>query len=203
LTQSFTAENDVLPAGGTFSGFAPIVGGVDRISGGGGNDTITGMGSSSDTGNNGLFDVAYGGQGNDTIAVVGLNFTRVDGGMGIDTLRIDSLTSVTLDFANLGTKVRNFEVIDLGTSASAVNGNHTVVLRLADVLNLTREQTGGFQALTIRGDSGDTVDLDLTKYATSTTQIVDGVTYNVYSHSDLPASNTFDNILIQSGMQVI
>jgi hypothetical protein len=204
LTQSFTSGADVLAAGGTFAGFAPIVGGVDRISGGGGDDTITGIGNASDTGNNGLFDVAYGGQGNDTIAIVGLNFTRVDGGLGIDTLRVDSSTALTLNFANLGAKVRNFEVIDMGASASPVNGNHTIALRLVDVLNLTEEQSGSiFQRLTIRGDSADTVDLDVSKYSTNTTETIDGITYHVYSHSDLPASNVFDNVLIQSGILVI
>ena len=203
LTQSFTSGNDTITSGASSTGSASIVGGVDRVSGGQGNDTITGIGSSADTGNAGLFDVAYGGQGNDTVAIVGTNFTRLDGGLGLDILRVDSTGTLTLNFSNLGNKVQNFEVIDLGTSASAVNGNHTVMLRLADVLNLTREQSGSIQSLTIRGDSGDTVDLDLTKYATSTNQIIDGVTYNVYSHSDLSINNTLDNILIQSGMQVI
>jgi hypothetical protein len=47
------------------------------------------------------------------------------------------------------------------------------------------------------------VDIDLSKYSTNTTTNVGGIVFNVYSHSDLPGSNLFDNVLIQQGMTVI
>ena len=100
--------------------------------------------------------------------------------------------------------MQNIEVIDLGTSSSAINGNHTVKLNLSDVLDLVKDQTGTIsQNLMINGDSGDTVDIDLVNYSTSSTTVQGGITYNVYSNSTLPLSNILDDILVQQGIHVI
>jgi hypothetical protein len=196
LTQGFTNGADTIAAGGTSPGAAAIVGGVDRISGGSGNDTITGIGIASDTGNNGLFDVAYGGQGNDTIALSGTNFTRVEGGAGIDTLRFD-FSSQTLDLATMGNKVKGFEHFDLGS------GGNTFKLRLGDVINQS-DETGVGTKMMISGTSG-TVDLaeviGAGGWSNTGNTTVNGQTYNIYHHAGVGSSDLHD-VLIQQGLTV-
>ena len=184
-------------AGETSTGYAAIVGGVDRIAGGIGDDTITGIGAAADTGNNGLFDAAYGGAGNDTIAIVGTNFTRVDGGLGSDALKF-SASGINLDLADAGSRVQGFETIDIdGSGANAVS------LRLSDVL---QQKDGPSLSFTVLGGADDSVTLTNanggTWAATGVSKIVDGHTLDVYHNSALVAANTQGDVLIEHGLQV-
>jgi len=201
LTQTFTAGDDVLYAGNTSPGAAPIVNGVDIISGGAGNDIIHGIGTDT-TGTTSLsvqHDVALGGAGNDTIGIVGTNFTRVDGGLGIDTLAFEG-KGMTLDLAAYGKRVQGFEKFDLGQS-----GSNTLKLRLSDVLNEADSLTSTLH-MTISGDSTSTVvlaePLGASGWQQSGSQTVNGVTYDVW-HNTTMGTNTMADLLIQHGVNVV
>ncbi|WP_036018213.1 Ig-like domain-containing protein [Paraburkholderia mimosarum] len=201
LTQTFTTGDDVLYAGKTSPGAAPIVNGVDIISGGAGNDIIHGIGTDT-TGTTSLsvqHDVALGGAGNDTIGIVGTNFTRVDGGLGIDTLAFEG-KGMTLDLAAYGKRVQGFEKFDLGQS-----GSNTLKLRLSDVLNEADSLTSTLH-MTISGDSTSTVvlaePLGASGWQQSGSQTVNGVTYDVW-HNTTMGTNTMADLLIQHGVNVV
>ncbi len=196
LTQGFSSSNDVLAAGTHGLGFAAIVGGVDRISGGLGNDNITGIGSASDTGNNGLHDVAYGGAGNDRIEIVGLNFSRVDGGLGNDTLALTG-SNLSLNLSTQGNKVQGFENFELG--------NHTnmLTLRITDVLQMSESLTGT-NHVTVSGGATDTLDLVGATWTNSgATTLIGGNTYDLWSSSLLPTTNHKDDVWVQQGVIVV
>jgi FG-GAP repeat len=203
LTLFGTSGDDVLAAGTQGgAGTQTIVGGVDRISGGLGNDTITGIGT--DTSGTmdpiaTLHDVAYGGAGDDNISLAGMSFTRVDGGLGIDTLTLAGSSSLSLDFASVGTRVQGFEKFDLGASDGIGN---TLSLRLSDVLNETSGSLlGHFE---VKGGAGDTVQLNGSgNWAASSTMVSSGVTYDVYHNSNLDAANKLGDVWIQQGMAVL
>ncbi len=120
--------------------------GSQTLVGGAGNDTLTSSGA----------DVLYGGAGNDvfvlnTTTVTALQsiwgaggntsqLARVDGGSGIDTLRLSSgnidLTAISNPGASMpnGTsRLSSIEVIDLSADTSA----NTLTLRTQDVLDLS------------------------------------------------------------------
>jgi hypothetical protein len=170
-------------------------GGVARVTGGLGDDTITGIGANAG-------DVGYGGHGDDTVAVTSLAFTRVDGGLGIDTLRVDG-GGLALDLGDLGRRVQGFETFDIGGS-----GANSLTLRLSDVLDQPEQSGVDFENLKVLGDSDDAVVLDGGLAASGGvweskgSQSVDGVTYNVYSHTALEDSNVFDDVWIQQGITV-
>ncbi len=196
LTQAASVNDETLAAGGTSTGYTAIVGGVDRIAGGLGNDTITGIGSASDTGNAGEFDVAYGGAGNDTISIDGTNFNRVDGGLGNDQLTINA-SGMTLDLNAVGNKVQGFETFDINGS-----GANTLKLTLSDVLQQTSSPS---QSLSILGGADDTVVLaksGTNTWTTSNQQVIDGHTFDVYHNAALAASNQSGDVLIEHGINV-
>ena len=114
--------------------------GADVLFGAQGNDTLVG---------NGGADVLYGGEGDDVLAINDAALTRLKGGTGTDTLRLDGSGS-TLDLTAVSDlKIESIETIDLQTGAGA----HTLVLDLLEVLNLSEASN----TLTVRGDSADTV----------------------------------------------
>jgi hypothetical protein len=201
LTQTFTTGNNTLAAG-IHSGSGPVlVAGVDRISGGQGNDTITGIGT--DTTNTvnttTLHDVAYGGAGDDTVTLAGMSFTRVDGGLGIDTLTLAGTSSLSLNIAEYGNRVKGFEKFDLGVSDGVGNN---LSLRLSDVLNETSSSVLGHMEVT--GGAGDTVQLNGTgTWTTATTATATGITFDVYHNSNLDAANKLGDVWIQQGMAVL
>jgi Ca2+-binding RTX toxin-like protein len=97
--------------------------GANTIVAGQGNDTITGAGGA---------DVIYAGQGNDLITIADLAFQRIDGGTGIDTLR---LGNINLDASFLAdNRLTNIEIIDLATTS----GSQNLVLTSRDVRNIAR-----------------------------------------------------------------
>ena len=119
--------------------------GSNQLVGGDGNDTLIG---------NGGADVLYGGRGNDVMIINGDNFAqigapgssqavmRIDGGTGIDTLRIDTSNpdnmAVSLDLRSVeGVAIDSVERIDLAGSGSTLRINEADVIQLgsANVFN--------------------------------------------------------------------
>lgn len=194
LTQTATSGADNIIAG--TNPLIPIVNGVDRIAAGQGNDIIQGIGTDT-TGNSNsstLHDVAYGGTGNDQIGLIGTNFTRIDGGLGFDTLKFET-TGLSLDFTQFGNKIQGFESIDMGAS-------NTLKISLADVLTQPDTLSLG-QHFTLKGTSG-TVDLheaiDSNHWSTASTAQVSGIDYNVYHYKDM---NAEVDLYIQTSLTVI
>ncbi len=118
---------------------------AEMLIGGLGNDTLTGGGGA---------DVLRGGAGNDILGVSDLSFADVDGGTGIDTLRLDG-ASLALDLSTtLPAEVTSIETIDLAGS-----GDNTLTVDKLGVLDITEERSSGTAILTVRGNSGDSVNV--------------------------------------------
>lgn len=207
--------------------------GNDSAVAGPGNDTLTG---------NGGVDVLYGGAGNDVFVLDASNIAalsgaaafnkddvagilyqlaRVDGGSGIDTLRVSGVAN--LDLTNIknvaagalggGSRISSIEKIDLATDSSA----NTLKLALNDVvdmagMNLFNTGNGWdnvtgteFAAavnkhqLVVQGTNSDVVDIDTTQWATSSSvRNADSVSYDIWNHNTSAAQ-----LLVQQGVQVI
>ena len=143
---------------------------------GAGNDTLTG---------NGGMDVFNAGLGNDDIIINASNITaleqtgtgnraRVDGGGGVDTLKLDG-AGLTLDLTNISnTRIQDIEIIDIRGS-----GNNTLKLNLNDQLAASTSTN----ILKVLSNSGNTVNA-LGFVKTASTETENGITYDVYTHSD-------------------
>jgi Ca2+-binding RTX toxin-like protein len=172
--------------------------GANQLVGGLGNDTLIGGGGA---------DVLYGGAGHDVMQVNADNLAklaltgnsqsvmRIDGGGGIDTLKLDG-TGLVLDLANVrGEAMQNMEKIDLTGS-----GNNTLRLNVNDLLenfssanvwNAGNSSTGNLAAtvsrnqLMITGNAGDAVVLtDLANWAVTQPAnviTINGRTYDGYN----------------------
>lgn len=138
------------------------VGGSPRVLGGAGNDSLTGIGT-------GI--VLRGAQGDDLLAIRDLDFLKVDGGRGEDTLRLEG-TGMTLNLANLPKgRLTGIEQIDLSGP-----GNHQLTLgSVRELLNLSDTSN----RLIVQRDSADTVNIG-TGWTASGTQTQDGRTYRVF-----------------------
>ncbi|WP_171049448.1 Ig-like domain-containing protein [Pseudomonas nicosulfuronedens] len=206
LTHSYTVGDDEIWAGTTSPGASVINNGVDIISGGQGNDIIHGIGTDTTgtTDTSVQHDVAMGGAGNDTIGLVGTTFTRVDGGLGIDTLKFEA-SGLQLDLTSYGTRVKGFEIFDLGSSQEG-SGNNTLSLRLADVLKQVDTTSAEVPNLMIKGDGSSTVDLAETVgsggWEVSGSKNVNGVDYDIWHNASM-GSNTNADLLIQHGINVV
>ncbi|WP_338125316.1 Ig-like domain-containing protein [Pseudomonas nitroreducens] len=206
LTHSYTVGDDEIWAGTTSPGASAINNGVDIISGGQGNDIIHGIGTDTTgtTDTSVQHDVAMGGAGNDTIGLVGTTFTRVDGGLGIDTLKFEA-SGLQLDLTSYGTRVKGFEIFDLGSSQEG-SGNNTLSLRLSDVLKQVDTASVEVPNLMIKGDGTSTVDLAETVgsggWEVSGSKTVNGVDYDIWHNASM-GSNTNADLLIQHGINVV
>ncbi|WP_143473853.1 Ig-like domain-containing protein [Limnohabitans sp. G3-2] len=187
--------------------------GANQLVGGLGNDTLIGGGGA---------DVLYGGAGHDVMQVnadnlaqlalagSGQSVMRIDGGGGMDTLKLVG-TGLTLDLANIkGVAMQGMEKVDLTGS-----GNNTLQLTARDLLeNFTSANvwnagntTGGTigasvsrNQVMVDGNAGDKVVLtDLANWSGPSAQFVyDGKTYVGYNHNSLAAQLLIDTALTVS-----
>jgi hypothetical protein len=166
--------------------------GNNQILGGQGNDTISG---------NGGADVLYGGSGNDTMVLNASNVTafaatsssqsimRVDGGTGLDVLRLDG-SGITLDLTAIThADLRSVEHFDITGS-----GNNTLRLSMRDVFDLgsnnafdvNNAATDTRVQLMVTGDAGDAVQLtDLVSWTAGSTYSYGGETYRIYNANNM------------------
>ncbi|MCT7949928.1 tandem-95 repeat protein [Ancylothrix sp. C2] len=135
---------------------------AEVLVGGFGNDILIGAGGA---------DVLYGGAGNDVLAISSADFGRVNGGEGIDTLRLDGLSLNLTAIADL--RLSSIEHFDLST-----NANNSLILSGREVLNLA---TISNQAV-IDGVSGNTLTLadGLNTWQNAGSTTFNGSSYNLY-----------------------
>ena len=159
--------------GGNFTGSVTQLGtsGANTLTGTSSADVlIGGLGNDSLLGNGGA-DVLRGGAGDDVLTIEDTSFRRIDGGGGVDTLLIDS-TAFALDLTTISNlKITGIEIIDLGS------GSDTLTLGLQDVLDISDTTN----TLRILGVAGDAVAFSGTTFSTGSTQVVDGVTFNIFT----------------------
>ncbi|MDA1049222.1 MAG: GEVED domain-containing protein [Planctomycetota bacterium] len=138
---------------------------VDILIGGGNDDVLIGDGGA---------DVLRGGEGDDLLAVPALNFQRIDGGSGIDTLRLDA-SGLTFDLTAIpDNRLTGIELIDIRGS-----GPNTLKLTRLEVLNLSDSSN----TLVVTGDSDDLIEIgEFNRPDTiRSTEVIDGGLYRVYS----------------------
>jgi len=148
-------------------------------------------------------DTGNGTAGNDYIGIVSNNFAGVNGGAGWDTLVFEQ-SGITLNLSSMGAKVQGFEQFDLNNQSNAgaaPTQNNTLTLSLADVLSLPNPASPS-QHLTIMGDHMSTVNLADANWASSGTQTLGGVSYDVW-HNTAQGSNVVADLLIQQGVCVL
>jgi methionine-rich copper-binding protein CopC len=165
-------------------------GGADVIHAGAGNDTIV-----LNAGNVAALQATYGSGGNAT------QLARVDGGGGIDTLKLDG-SGINLDLSAIHdvglvgginmSRLSSIEKIDLTGS-----GNNSLKLTMADVVDIagfnsfnTSNSSGwtstvlgaveGRHQLLIDGDAGDSVAISGAGWTDAGTATYNGHTYEVY-----------------------
>ncbi len=162
-------------------------GGADTLNGGAGIDFLNGGGGA---------DQVYGNGGNDILVYDAVD-TVIDGGAGIDLLRIDGnpTANSTVDLTGK-TSIHNIEGILITDDAdSLASVGTTVKLSAADVLNFT----DGNNVLHVMGNPGDYLDIGLTSgnadgWSTSGVPDVNGfVTYTAANGATL---------LVEDGTQV-
>ena len=165
------------------SGYDTLTGtSVDEILVGGlGNDVLDGAGGA---------DVLRGGGGDDTL-VWRDGLRDVDGGSGLDALRIDG-SGVALDLTLIANnRITGIERIDL-----TGNGNNSLTLDIRDVLALP-DGTGAFRDTTthellIDGNSGDSVSSVGQGWVAGDQITVQGTLYASYTHVDIAATLLID-----------
>ncbi|OYU11517.1 MAG: hypothetical protein CFE38_11490 [Comamonadaceae bacterium PBBC1] len=196
--------DDVLSDGGV----------VKTLVAGAGNDTLAATAAS----------VLYGGAGDDVFEVgsamvtalqspygLGGNLTqlaRIDGGSGMDTLRLSGSGQV-IDLSQISgsamtvlsdARLESIEVIDMTGS-----GNQTLKLTGGDVLDLSHfnvfDETGRVQ-LMVKGNAGDTLDLTDGDWATwipAGTTTLQGTAYATWNHVSSKATVYVDqSVTVQS-----
>jgi hypothetical protein len=135
----------------------------DILIGGLGNDILIGGGG---------LDVLTGAAGNDTLVVSDLNFRRLNGGSGTDTLSLDSF-GINLDLSAISNnRITSIEQIDItGTGDNSLILNRLDVLVLSDTTN----------QLIVSGDVGDAVTSTEQGWTFGGATDLDGILYNQYT----------------------
>ncbi|MBI4357498.1 MAG: FG-GAP repeat protein, partial [Gammaproteobacteria bacterium] len=152
VTQSGTSGADTLTG----------TSGVDKMVGKQGNDILDGQGGA---------DVLYGGLGSDTIKIGDVNFLRIDGGGGDDTLTLNG-SGLTLNLTTMvNNKIAGIENIDINGT-----GNNTLTLNVRDVLDLSDTSN----QLIVKGAAGDAVNAT-GGWVLGGTQSIGGEVYNSYT----------------------
>ncbi len=236
LVGSAYADRDSSISTGTNEGAAYVIFGsttgafadtaVDQM-GTSGNDTLaaSGLGQTlvGDAGNDTLIakgeSVLYGGMGDDTMVVdagmvAGLQHTgvstvqaRVDGGGGIDTIKLSGDVALDLTAAPNqaggsspagGSRIDSVEVVDL----VAGEGANKLTIAAHDVFDMSSfnvfEATGRAQLL-VNGDSADTVELDgVWSNEGASTVSYGGSSYDVWN-----SSSTLATIYVEQGINVM
>ena len=151
--------DDSLIGVGSFSGTRE----ADNLVGSNGNDVIDTMGGA---------DSVSAGAGDDVVKISGLDFFRIDGGNGFDTLEINGL-GLDLDLTILeSNKIENIESIDL-----TGKGDNNLTLTALELNNLGGLIEGGKTKLIVEGNVGDSVTTTDAWTANSTTAYDGGVYY--------------------------
>lgn len=156
------------------------------------NSMVAGRGNDTLVGNGGA-DVMFGGAGDDRFEVPDLNFARIDGGNGTDTLAFTNTNPITVNLTSLPLEqIRNIEAIDLNNGVADV-----INLNLADILVMSPNSN----SFTLGGDSIDGGILNLSgggfvmqAPGVTTTEFA-GTNANVFIENDLLSSASFNVIV--------
>ncbi|MBF0627392.1 MAG: FG-GAP repeat protein, partial [Magnetococcales bacterium] len=135
---------------------------ADVLRGGLGADTLIGDGG---------VDVLIGGAGNDSLSVTDTFFQRIDGGGGVDTLKLDG-TSLSFNFnttAGLANRIQDIEIMDLGYGNALTLGAKHV-----------SQITGAGSDLRIMGDGSDTLAIGPGWTYTANASTIDNQVYHQY-----------------------
>ncbi|MEO5378274.1 MAG: DUF4347 domain-containing protein [Magnetococcus sp. DMHC-6] len=153
---------------------------ADTLRGGLGNDTIIG---------NGGADILIGANGDDILSICDNTFKSIDGGGGIDTLRLDG-SQINLDLTANGSSglIDGIELIDLQSGI----GNHFLKLDL-----LTIGQIISGTSLRVMGDGMDTISIG-NDWNWQGQQTVDNNLYNIY-HQGAMSLLLDTDIIISTG----
>lgn len=179
---------------------------MNGVFNGSGTDFIIDAGNASAMSVVGAFGM---GAGNDSFSLVGnVDFQGglIDGGAGMDTLKIGELADNALDLSALASAVDGFEVIDL----TGGSGTTLTIDSLLDGLNIDTQldssrilndssncDLANGTVLRVTGDDNDSVTVSgqWNSTAAGTVQY-DGVTYNVYTNTD----NMDQYLLVQTSL---
>ncbi|TES03361.1 Ig-like domain-containing protein [Pseudomonas aeruginosa] len=164
----------------TPNGLSLNIGQID-VNGTSGDDVLSGANGSSEHINGGdgsdlIFNVGTGdhvvaGNGNDTIQITATDFVSIDGGAGFDTLVLANGIDLDYNAVGVGT-LSNLERIDLGKGDSG----SVPTLTAAEVDAITDANN----TLQITGENNDTLNV-VGAVNTGTTQLINGITYDVYT----------------------
>ncbi len=115
----------------------------------------------------------------------------IDGGTGYDILDLDG----EIDLGSIASRIDNIEEINLGDN----NSNDTIHIDLEDVVAMTDDDND----LVIKGDNGDTINLDENDgwQRSDTTTNIDGESFTEYTNTNNDTISVFiDNDLDTTGL---
>ena len=132
-------SNNTIVGSGNFSGTSQ----ADNLVGSHFNDEINSLGGN---------DAISAGAGDDTIIIYDESFLRIDGGQGLDTLKINA-SDFELDLSSIGnTFIKDIEIIDL-----TGNGNNRLIFDYLDINALGGLRQEGIVTLIVEGNEGDSI----------------------------------------------